>query len=380
MRRYWIIKNKVKTTTYVENGYAAIGWSEVNFIQGDIEGTVDRIEKSYGKLSGRSKGCIERFLSVEKGDIVVVPCYKGFYLGIATGEYIHLDECVKPDDKANIQKTEFIKDKENKPICFKIEGKNTALATKIGSRHWLLEIRDARLAKYLDELVEKREDVSIDNVISNYEEREKDKLKETIREALSDYSKTWMAAKGLGFESLIAALFRAAGYETRILSKKIGGSGCADADVLAMRLSELDPRFNEVIYIQAKHHEGVTGNWGYEQINGFKKYINDAAKKNNGIVEIHDIDNNIIEIDPQGIKYALISSAKIAPRDLEEKEYDAENRGDRVLDDEIILIDGEMLSEMIVRNIDNLDFSVRAGLGLMKKFVHVDEFVSQKNE
>ncbi len=192
-------------------------------------------------------------------------------------------------------------------------------------------------------------------------------LKKKISEELDDYSQTWLDAKGTGFEALISNLFEAEGYETCVLSKKIGGSGEADADILAIKTSRLSPKFNEVIYIQAKHHNGVTGLWGLTQIQAFKDLIEKGS--NNGIATVRDINGNDVQIETENIKYVLISSAKIDPRAYTEGETDSD-----ATKDEIILIDGSDLSEMIIEYIDEIDNSLRCKLGLIKQFVHIDEY------
>jgi len=367
--RYWIVKNTVNTTDYVKKGYAAIGWSDCEFDKDNIDATISNVEEKYKGLSGRHKGVIRRFLTISKGDIVLVPCYKGFYMGYATGEYRHLDECVKPDDRANVRVVEFIKDENGEPLYYKREGKNTALSTKIGSRHLLLEIRDEILKKEINNYINAKEDISIENRICNYENKERDLLKTKIKEALNDYSKIWLDAKGVGFEKLVSNLFETEGYDTYILSKRTGGSGIADADILAIKRSRLSTKFNEVIYIQAKHHNGETGIWGYEQIKAFKEIINRSAEDNDGIATVRDINKNNIEIESDHIKYVLISSAKISSVAYEENE---KIKGD----DEVILIDGEDLSGMIVEHIDEIDSTIRCKLGLIKQFIYIDDYKS----
>ena len=364
--RYWIVKNTVNTTEYVRKGYAAIGWSSCVFDKDDKDATIEKIEKEYGELSGRHKGVIRRFLTISEGDIVLVPCYKGFYMGYATGEYKHLDECVE-DDRANVIVVDFIKDKNGEPLFFKREGKNTALSTKIGSRHLLLEIKDESLKNEVDEYISLEEDISIENRIRNYENIERDHLKNELKKVLSDYTKTWLEAKGVGFEKLISNLFETEGYDTYILPKSIGGSDKADADVLAIKSSRLSPKLHDVIYIQAKHHSGTTGTWGYTQIKAFKDLINKSAEENDGIASVKDVHGNIVEIESDHIKFVLISSTKISPQAYEENEKPEGN-------DEVILIDGEDLSGMIVEHIDEIDPAVRYKLGLIKQFIHLNDY------
>ncbi len=369
MSRYWIVKNTVNTTEYVRNGYAAIGWSNCYFNPHDIEVSINDIEDKYGSLSGRSKGVIRRFLSIAEGDVVIVPCYKGFYIGRATGEYRHLQEYVDPDDRANVMVVDFEKDGDE-PRYFSREGINTALSTKIGSRHLLLEIYDEKLQNEVEVLIKEGQSGSITNRIHNLENVELDRLKNKISEILKDYSKTWLDAHGVGFEELIAKLFEIEGYETHILPKNAGGSERADADILAIRRSKLSPKLNEVIYIQAKHHSGTTGIWGYKQIEDFKHLIEENAKENDGVPSING-NNGKVDIDVDHIKYVLISSAKITQEAYEENERRKEK-------EEIILIDGEDLSGMIVGHIEELDSMILSNLGLIRNYIHIDDYKTRE--
>ena len=360
-RKYWIVKNTVDTTKYVKNGYAAIGWSNCEFDFNKPEDTLNMVELEYPSLSGQSRGYIKRFLSIKEGDIVIVPCYKGFYMGKATGEYRYLKDWIS-DDRANAVVVDFEKNGDGEPHVYPREGINTALSTKIGSRHLLLEIYDDYLKLEVESILKQEKNESIENRIRNIENKELDLLRRKIRDALKNYQQLYFASKGKGFEEFISVLFRLEGYETHILSKTVGGSDAADADVIAIRKSTLSPKLHEVLYIQAKHHMGVTGTWGYEQIKSFKSKKQKEADGNEGIIIVYDEQGNPIDIEISQIKYVLISSA----------EFDSNAYSDT--DKDVILIDGEDLSGMIIGHIDELDSSELSKLGLIKKYGHISEY------
>ena len=111
----------------------------------------------------------------------------------------------------------------------------------------------------------------------------------------------------------------------------------------------------------------MTGLWGLEQIKAFKSKI--ESESNDGVAIVYDNHKREVTIDTGNIKYVLISSARIDPR-----AYETNENSEEINKDEVILIDGEALSKMIIDHIDEIDPSIRHKLGLIKQFVHIDEY------
>ena len=86
--------------------------------------------------------------------------------------------------RSHVLKVNFIKDDEGKPIYYTREGKNTALLTKIGSRHLVLEIyEDIRESPSRGESIMKLTDKLL-NRIGNA--RSEDEIKTILAETKKD--------------------------------------------------------------------------------------------------------------------------------------------------------------------------------------------------
>jgi restriction endonuclease Mrr len=72
------------------------------------------------------------------------------------------------------------------------------------------------------------------------------------------------------------------------------------------------------------------------------------------------IEDEVVSIKAENIRYVFVTSAK-----FDTKVYDEASESN------IILIDGERLSEMVFERIDKLD-ELRYKLGYIKKFEHID--------
>lgn len=72
-------------------------------------------------------------------------------------------------------------------------------------------------------------------------------------------------------EKLVAALFECEGYKTAIPSKK-HFAGWSDADIKA----EKSDKFSETkILVQVKHHSGVSGKYGIDQLQEIQKHTHE---------------------------------------------------------------------------------------------------------
>lgn len=172
MSKYYIVRIREQAEEFVKQSKVAVGWSDVDFtkFKGDGDGLAEAVKKCYYSdsdvspyLLGRKRSEVKRFINIKKGDIIIVPGYKSFYLGETTDEFIY-DESKKNIDLANQLKVNFKKDREGEPIPFERKGKNTALMTKLRARGFtVLEVRndqDSDLTKYIDELMREEQDIS----------------------------------------------------------------------------------------------------------------------------------------------------------------------------------------------------------------------------
>jgi restriction system protein len=345
MTRCYVVRIGSDTEKYVENNIVAIGWSKI-----DLAANPNNVEElMHQKYFNEMPNAInlgidiaqtKRFLNINTDDIILVPCYRGFYMGRSTGNFFYSEKDV-PDDLSNQLSVTFLRDKDRKARYFTRDYRSTALSTKLGVRRFtILEYNDVDVVNEIIQLYSNDEDSSF---AQNVEKVEKDSyhvFRNQLKRSLQNYSKIGLKAKGRGFEELIKSLFCAAGYETELLSKRVGGCSIADADIKAIKKSILSPEFDEVIYIQAKHHTGSTGLVGMKQLISFRKQ-NEERDESSSFA-----------------KYVLITSAQFSPDVLAE----AHTNG-------IIVVDGDHLCELLFDHIDDLDASIRYSLGFAKQYI-----------
>lgn len=359
MKKYYVIRVKVDVDDFVKKSKVAVGWSDIDFTKyiDDQDRLLEEVQNHYYSgnnvshtIRGRKLGEIKRIINIRKGDVIVVPSYRSFYIGVATGEFVY-DKTSYDEDLSNQLFVDFKKDENNEPIPFERNGKNTALVTKLKVRGFtVLDIKEKILTNYIDELLNSPKDISDVEKIIKFENQELKKFKICLKDVLSDYKMISLRAGGIGFEELIKALMESDGYTATVLPKKIGGSRDADVDILAVKESQLADEFTTACYIQAKHYWGESGN-GIDQIIAFKE-------QTNGDFETQDQKNISININPENIKYFLISSGSFS----KEVSIKAEQNN-------INLIDGERLSEILFNKIDELPI-IRYQLGFVKKYEH----------
>ena len=153
-KKYWMVRTHTCPGEFAGKGLVGLGWSGINICPGistaSEEEIFDQLAELYNcdSISGKSKGEIRRFRSIGKGDVIVVPCYKGYYLGVSTGEYFY-DES-NEDDHKNQMKVIFTTDDSGNLRFYSRGGKKTALQSKLGTRFTILEIREQEIINELE--------------------------------------------------------------------------------------------------------------------------------------------------------------------------------------------------------------------------------------
>lgn len=366
MPNYYVLRIKTNENEYVKNGRVAFGWSKVDFSKfEDAELLSKTVEDTYyagdfsATLRGRKKSEVKRIFNIKAGDIILVPCYKGFYIGTATGKRLY-DPDSMDNDLANQIEVDFIKDKNNNPFYFSRDGKKTLLTTKLSVRGFtVLNIYTEEIINEINSLIDSSSKYGKDFTelerVANFENTELEEFKKEIKDVLSDYKKTSLEPHGSGFEILIQKLFEHDGYEVSTPSKRASSSE-ADADILAIKESKLGDEFSSIFYIQTKHYSGKS-DAGIDQIIKFKEEI--KSDEINNIPEI-------VRANKDNIKYVLISSGDFTNYVYEKAEND---------DDGIILINGNRLAEMLYDAIDEIP-EIRYKLGFVKSYTHIDTIKS----
>ncbi len=366
--KYFMVRTMYDTYDFAKDGVVALGWEKVDFSQNvsNIDALIEEIDKKYyqGKtistqIKGRKLNEIRRFMSIQKGDTVVVPCGDSFMIGQSTGEYVRqLSHASENGCLYNQLKIDFICE-SGSPLRFKRKGKNTALTTKLGCRGFtVLSIDDQNIIQEIDKLRKEQKDLSSSTILEHKEELEKGETIKAIHKALQNYASTSLDAHGIGFEKLIARLFEVNGFDSYILSKQCGKEK-ADADILVINKSLLGDEFTTAYYIQAKHYYGNTSDYGLKQIKAYQEQIAEQAE--NGLIELSEKDSDqTISVDVNNIRCCFITSGFFAG---EVKTSARENN--------IILIEGEALAKLIFDNFDKLG-EFKYQLGFIKKYEQIN--------
>ena len=135
----------------------------------------------------------------------------------------------------------------------------------------------------------------------------------------------------------------------RVLYNKVG-IGIADADVLAVRTSPLGSGFNDILFIQAKHHQGISGDWGVKQLKAFQKMIEDDKRS---FSFKYGDGKTLDDADKVDIRYVLVTSADLP---------------DEISAPGITFINGDRLCDMLFNVLDKIDDETRHKLGIKKSY------------
>ena len=361
MPRYYVVRTYTKVSDFVERGVSAIGWSDFDLAHEKTESVIKVLDERYknGEISSRQRGKwigqIRLFQGIKEKDVVLVPCYKGFYIGIATGKFKYDEKLARSDiDLANQIELCFIKE-HNKPIVFARDGKLNSLSKKLGVPGFtVLEFKknDSKAIEQIEMLIAAGKDISPEDRVYEIEKQHLDEFRTALQKAFSNDDESFLNAKGRGFEEMIANMLTQDGYVTKLLSKQVGGSSIADADILAIKKSSLGEEFDTAYCIQAKHYQGSSSN-GFEQILEFKKQL----EKNNQNGTVY-IDRTSLKLNQ--IKYMLVSSGSFTP-EIE----------DKAIENNIILINGERLADLLFHVIDDMP-ELRHKLGFVKTYQRFD--------
>lgn len=309
MSNYYVVRTRYDVDEFVRKSRVAVGWSDVDFTRNidNWEKLKEELCKRYYSYEGLNKSFIgrktnevKRFIEMKKGDIIVVPAYRTFYIGHVTGEFFY-EEADRIRDLANQLGVEFKKDKDGNPMVFERKGKNTALMSKLRVRGFtVLDITDPVLNKCVDDLLASEADISDAQRVKNIEEKQLEGFKQELLGTLQNYKQTSLDAGGVGFEHLVKKLMESDGYEANILAKTVGGKSVADVDIVAYKDSSLGDFFATACYIQVKHHRGVSDG-GVDQILDFKR------KREENIDDFINLKDEY-SFNKEDVKYVLISS------------------------------------------------------------------------
>ena len=361
MANYYMVRIMQNVEHYVKKSVVAVGWSEINFsIYTDADKLCKDVKDYYYnnstdmRLPGRKLGEVKRFYSIQKDDVLLIPCYKGFYIATSKGEFIY---DTTSEDLMNQLRVTYVTDLNGAPIIFDRNDKNTALSTKLKVRGYtVLNIYEKEIINTVDKLISEKEDLPYLSKIISEENKRLLEFKTSLTTILPDYKKIGLQAGGIGFEKMIKYLFEADGYSVKRLSKQCGGSDVADADILAVKKSKIGDEFSSVLYMQVKHYSGKSDN-GIDQIIAFKEKIAaESTDKNAKVIT----DEGEWSVNVSDIKYVLISTGTFTDYVIDKAE-----------ENDITLIDIDRLAEMLYEVMDDFPEIIHS-LGYVKTYQHVD--------
>jgi restriction system protein len=318
---------------FFDNGVVAVGWSNANFSKVvDPTTLVARVKDAYYEGSStapqvvaRKLNEVRRFKNIRPGDRIIVPYYSTLRLAIAEEDELFDSGRGYNLDLANQRRVRYVRTDDGQYVTIPRRSLSEALQRRARARGTTV----ADLFEFASELeplfqgdhsgwfaqIEKAEALRVD--------RFKRELLRNIRKG-----NTNLQAGGYGLEELVRDLLTSEGYSAQILSKR-AFQGVADADVLATR----SDRFGETkLLVQVKHHQGVTGTFGAEQL----------AEIRNATPELY-----------QDYSLVLVSSAQASP----ELAAACEAEG-------ILLVDGNELVDWIYDLLPRLDAAIRIRLGI----------------
>ncbi|MGY0216572.1 restriction endonuclease [Endozoicomonadaceae bacterium StTr2] len=316
--------------TLIAQGEVGYGWKRVDFSA--YEAFTDLVTKGFKEGDyqiGRRRKQVKRYYDLKQGDIVIVPVSRAIAIAEVEGTKTYHPETLD-GDSANRSKVSFLKDSNgNSFIARKL------LSSRLQSR---LKIRMAvaDLGEFSDEIdkhiaaLHEGKIHTWSNEIQKHEENQEREFREKLLARLRSGKDLALEAGGYGLEKLIAEILEANGYATQICAKN-QSSGIEDIDIEASRQNGLT-NDTEKLYIQAKHHRGITGITGLKQLKEFGTANDEATFVRKVLVTTADLTESL--------------------------------KADAVKHD-VVTIEGEGLVKWIYSNLDKLSPQTQAKLGIL---------------
>lgn len=336
VRNYYMVRgmdsSEAVFNELLKNEVVAVGWSDIDFTLFKENKSIlaDELRKLYlnnPEVSPQKRGRWEtqsfRFCCIKKGDRIVVPYNNYIILAEAKGEQIYKPE-VKNIDLANQQKVSFLRNDKNEII----KVLRADLPDKMQRRLRVLGsiVTDFSDFQKIIDMIFENQTYKYENI---YEENRQKKIEKFKIELLDNIKagKTNIKAGGRGLEELVSELLQIDGYETKILSKR-NGEGIADVDIKAEKIDHV--LGEQKLFIQVKHHQGVSSNYGLKQLEEAKRQLNEGYKD---------------------FQLVFLTTASISELDINE-----------AYEKDIICIDGQGFIDWLYDNLDKLSYKTKTTL------------------
>lgn len=330
-RNYFMVRaqgsSEENLKTFFDNNVVAVGWSDVDFTQfSDIAKLKEKVCEVYysnceKRVIGRPMGQIERFKQIRSGDYIVVPCGSYIALAEAGEKEIYSVEAIE-QDLAN-QRSVSYRRQDGKPVLIARDELSEGLQRRLRVRGNAV----ADLFEFGDELekIFNCGSYSYSQEMQNLEQQEMKTLKAKLLENIRN-GKTHLQTGGIGLERLVRELMECEGYNAEVLAKN-KFSGIADADIRAIKE---DSFMSKKIFVQVKHHIDYSDDQGIQQVRA------------------------VLDREEYGeYEGYFITSASVS----KEVKASAEEQN-------IEVMDGEELVELIVNNLNGLSEETKRKLGI----------------
>jgi len=315
---------------FFNNNVVAIGWSEVDFTQfREGELLVAKVEEVYyengdtsPQVVGKKKNEVRRFKGINSGDRIIIPSSGAICLAEAESCELFSKQ-VFDQDLSNQRKVTYHRN-QNGDVIFIPRDK---LSEKLQRR---MRVRGTAIAD-LWEFGEEIEGLFAGEDFESSFNKKRIAITEVFKSNLLEKiqsGETNLESGGYGLEKLVQELLIIDGYDAAILPKQ-KFSGFADADLEAIKEDFL---LTKKLFVQVKHHSGVTGTWGAEQL-----------------VEIMNSDKDFFS------EYKLVLVTSANPSDELVKLCETK---------ELLLVDGNELVEWIFKSLKNLKYETKKRLGI----------------
>jgi len=269
-QRYFMVRAMSQTpddfAVFFQNDkeVVAVGWSEVNFSASAPESIVAQVYKTYyadghvaPQVVGKKKNEVRRFKELKEGDRILIPHWGNVRIAVATGQERFSPKDGGARDLANQHIVRFVRSQTGDFISFPRSDLSEGLQRRLRVRGTTI----ANLAEFTEEIEKLFSGETYKFSIGRAVEQQKSDFIRHLVILLQDGTSA-LEAGGTGLEKLVKELLEADGYVASIQSKR-RFLELADADIEAVR----DDHITSVkLLVQVKHHAGITGIWGAEQL------------------------------------------------------------------------------------------------------------------
>lgn len=308
------------------------GWENIDF--SSYETDKELIEKGFKKQGynlGRKTKQIKRYFNLKENDIVIVPVSGAIAIAIVEGTKSYLKNPLEKYSNNRI-KVKYLSSSD-KNIFIPRKSLTTALQSRLKIRMSIANLNEFR--DEINQHIASLDKGEIHTWAKEVEQKESEAInlfKVKLLKRLKDGKNIGLSSGGYGLEKLVKELLTINGYQARI-SAKNATSGIEDIDVIATKSNELTSDV-EALFIQVKHHNGRTSDWGIKQLIAY----------------------DVSEEDYAYFRKILITTGEVNDTDKQLAQ-----------DNEIIIIEGRILIDWIYNNIENLETNTKVSLGITSR-------------